>query len=162
MRNILLLLAFTALTACESRELIYEDYRELPETGWHQDSLLTYSVQVNDPEQHYFIRLHLRHNQQYPFANLYLFREITHNHERAFSDTVNITLADEYGEWHGSGFGDLRTLEIPYRAEPVRFKAPGNYIFRLGHGMRTEVLPGIRDVGLSLEIVPSGDEQNNQ
>lgn len=160
MRNYLIsLLAIAALTACNQPELVYESYQKIRPAGWDQDSALAFEVEIQDVEPAYFIRLNVRHTVDYPLANLYLFREIKQGASRAFGDTINISLANAYGEWNGDGFGNLRTLSVPYRPEPVHFKKPGTYTFNLKHGMRMKQLPGIQDIGISLERVAPTNEQ---
>lgn len=153
------LLSLFALLGCNQPDLVFEQYQQLPPAGWHQDSAVVFEVSIQEVEPAYFIRLNLRHTVEYPLANLYLFREIKQGESRAFGDTVNISLADAYGEWNGDGFGDLRTLSVPYRPEPVHFKKPGTYTFYLKQGMRLTPLPGIQDIGISLERVAPKNEQ---
>lgn len=125
---------------------------------WHKDSVLHFTVAITDTSAPYGISVKFRHNAQYPYANLYMFRKIESTTGIAYQDTVNFQLADASGKWLGSGIGELKTVIRRYRKEAVWFSAPGKYTFTLQHGMRVDNLPGIEQVGL--EVVKLEEEQN--
>ena len=56
----------------------------------------------------------------------------------------------------GKGVGALKTINLPYHKNGVKFPRPGDYRFRFYHGMRDEPLRGIKDLAL---IISS--EKNN-
>lgn len=122
-----------------------------PEDLWYQDSVVTVDVNVTDTQAVYRVSFKIRHNSQYPYSNLYLFREVRSERQTEYQDTVDIRLANEAGAWNGSGVGALKTLELPYRQAGLRFPKPGTYRFRFQHGMRDEPLVGIRDLALTIE-----------
>lgn len=153
----IILLVF-GLLACSERPF-YEEYQHL-EAGWHQDSVLRFAVPIEDTLSSYSVMLRLRGNDQYPYANLYLFRSIQSDRGLEYRDTANLTLADPYGKWLGEGIGELKTFSRAFRREPMRFNRSGVYTFEIQQAMRRELLPGLEDVGLSIYRNPNGEEKD--
>jgi gliding motility-associated lipoprotein GldH len=151
--------AMVLLTSCKD-DAIFDQFVTLPEKGWHEDSVMTFSVEITDTVSRYEIFLTIRNTEDYPFSNLFLFREIETRNELQFRDTAQYLLADRFGKWLGKGLGALRTNTFIYKNQALRFTHMGVYTFTLQHGMREEWLPGITDVGLRL--VPAKDPPPNK
>jgi gliding motility-associated lipoprotein GldH len=120
------------------------------ESGWHSEEAINFEWEVTDTLQAYDFYVDLRHNQDYPFSNLYLFLEFNFPNGKIARDTLGCDLADERGQWYGSGFGNLVDHRIGFRQETT-FPLKGSYRMTLRHAMRTDPLPGITDVGFRLE-----------
>jgi gliding motility-associated lipoprotein GldH len=129
---------------------MYESYLDVNSKGWHQDSTASFEVTIDDTTAAYMVIFNLRANDDYPYSNLYLFREIQSETVLEYQDTAAVKLADEYGRWLGDGLGELKTFSRAYRAQPLRFNRRGTYTFSFTHAMRVEVLKGVEDVGLTL------------
>ena len=56
---------------------------------------------------------------------------------------------DKEGKWNGTGWGSLFQSTLPIGSAIVRH--PGNYTFKITHGMQDELLKGINDVGVKIE-----------
>lgn len=88
----------------------------------------------------------VRHTNEYPYANLWV--ELSYQSaDSVVSDTFNITFADEYGRWFGSGSGPVITLTDTLR--PRLTPDPASK-FALRHIMRVDVLTDIEQIGLAL------------
>ena len=123
---------------------IFDDHR------WHMDSVVQVQWEPQDSVIPVFMSLYVRHLSDYPYNNLFLFRTISTVEGVAYSDTVNVYLADELGHWNGSGMSDLKTMMVPMGKSAVRFKKGERYTLRVQHGMRDTVLYGIQDIGVRL------------
>jgi gliding motility-associated lipoprotein GldH len=134
-------------------------YSNFISTGnaWHQDSIIRFEVQVEDVSIPYRVTMKIRHNADYPYQNLYIFRTIMSAQGLEYTDTVNLLLADDQGNWLGEGLGELKTMSWAYNRKSLQFKESGNFTFTLQQGMRDEFLKGITDVGL--EIYPVYDSK---
>lgn len=150
------LLAGLFAMAC-SQETYFEDYTDLPKTSWHQDSILEFTVPVEDVSMPFFVGTEIRHDNRYPYANLYLFRTITSKNGVEYSDTVNYTLASGDGAWLGSGIGEVKTMKFPYALQAMRLQEPGEYTFTFQQGMRETDLEGILSLGLTLIQNPTNE-----
>jgi gliding motility-associated lipoprotein GldH len=153
-KRFLILGGFAALVACGDGA-IYDSFVSIDKNGWHQDSVIVFEVTVSDTSNRFEIFLTVRNNQNYPYSNLFLFREIETKGGIEFRDTAQYLLADRYGKWLGKGIGALRTNTFIYRNQALRFTKVGIYTFTLQHAMRDELLVGIEDIGL--RILPAND-----
>lgn len=159
-RNSLLLASLLVFAACEEKPY-YEQYRELASGGWPAADTLRFEVEVRDTQATYAVLFHLRANAQYPFSNLYLFRQIYSEIGMEYRDTSELKLADPYGRWLGDGPGDLKTFSRPYRPQPLRFNRRGNYTFSFVQAMRRDTLAGVRSVGLTLYKQDPNERKEN-
>lgn len=143
--NILPVVFCLMLTACHS-DRIYFAFKSLPDAGWNKDSLLTYTYEVQDTTASYDILLHIRHNERYPYQNLWLY--IVHETEQTF-DTIEFYLADDRGRWLGNGRNGTREMPVILE-ENYRFTQSGNHTLTIRHGMRQDKLKGVMDVGVEI------------
>ena len=155
LKNSFLLLLVALCTACGDGPM-YDSFKPVS-GGWHQDSIMAFTVPITDVNERYLVTLKLRHDASYPFSNLYLFRKIESVDGLEYQDTVDLILANNQGKWLGDGVGEVKTMIWPSRANTLKFNAPGNYTFTLQQGMRTPVLEGIIDVGLEVTVVEEQD-----
>lgn len=137
------------LTSCD-RKRVYESYRRLDDKGWNKDSLVVFRAQLTDTIKNHNLYVNIRNKGTYPYSNLWLFLTIQSPDGTSKTDTVEFTLAEPSGKWKGSGIGGLHDNQIPYKSS-VYFPHKGEYVFSLKQGMRDNVLPGIRDIGVRIE-----------
>ncbi len=121
--------------------------------GWQSEDAAVFEWQVVDTLERYDFFVDLRHDQQYPFSNIYLFVDFTFPNGRMLKDTLSCELADDRGNWLGSGFGNMVDHRIGFR-RATGFPLTGDYSLAIAHGMRIDPLPGISDVGFRLEPAP--------
>lgn len=148
--KILTFLAFAWLLSSCSSKPYYEEYIEIPSTGWNADSTAKFKVKIDDTISDFLIGINLRNNNQYPFSNIYLFREIYSPQGLEFRDTMEFILSDAYGKWLGKGVGELKTNQWQFAGRGLRFKKRGNYTFTLTQAMREENLLGLEDIGITI------------
>ena len=145
------------LTACGS-EVLFAGSKPLDAAiGWASDDVAKFDWQVSDTLQRLDFFIDLRHNQDYPFTNLYLFVDYTFPNGLARRDTISCELADDRGRWFGSGIGNLIEHRIGFR-QNTGFPLKGDYTVKIAHGMRVDPLPGMLDVGFRLEPTSIGKE----
>ena len=109
-----------------------------------------FTVEISDTLSAYDILFSIRNNHNYPYRNLFLFVTTKSPTGQFLKDTIEYQIADEKGNWYGKGLGDIHNLSVPYK-DNVLFTVPGEYSFKLQHGMRTENLEGIIDIGLIIK-----------
>lgn len=147
--------------ACEQSP-VYEEYLQVEEKGWHQDSTAEFQVEIADTSRPYVVQFNLRANDQYPYSNLYLFREVSSAADLEYRDTAQIILANRYGEWLGDGIGDLKTFQRPFRNQPLLFNEPGVYTFSFTQAMRETRLEGVKSVGLTIYPYRNESEEKSK
>lgn len=140
---------FLFINACDS-DRVFDAYVTVPDAGWNKDSLAVFDVDIKNADMVYNLYLNIRNQSDYPNSNLWLFVDVISPSGIIQRDTVDCILADKTGRWLGSGWGSMYQVNAPYRFG-VKFPEIGNYQFRLCHGMRTETLDGIHNIGIRIE-----------
>ncbi len=130
-------------------KLFFSEAKEIDSKGWAKDSLLRFNVEVTDTVSEYSFLISVRNTDEYPAQNLWLFMDIIDPSGKVEKDTVECYLANNKGEWVGSGFGSLNEVNVLCSTK-MTFPLSGKYEFVLQQGMRYDVLPGINDVGIEL------------
>ncbi|MBK9392224.1 MAG: gliding motility lipoprotein GldH [Bacteroidetes bacterium] len=150
-RKRLLFLIFLPLllTSCNSN-VVFTDSKEIKENKWQLMDLPVFNVTISDTINSNNLFFTIRTGSDYPFRNIFLFVTATSPDGKNLTDTLQYYLADDKGKWYGKGFGDIHELSLPYKSN-VFFPSRGEYVFKIQHGMRTEGLPGVYDIGLRIE-----------
>jgi len=137
------------LISCDN-EYIYAETVKIPEYTWHADNILKFEAPVEDTINAFDINLVIRTYNDYPYRNLFLFITTSSPERLTIRDTVEYFLADEKGDWYGSGLGDVNDLSVPFKSNII-FPAGGIYTFRIQQGMRESALRGITDIGIQIK-----------
>jgi gliding motility-associated lipoprotein GldH len=142
-------LLLLTLFACNGN-LLYTDVADIPGASWNLFNTPEFSFMVSDTTKSTDVSFTIRTGSQYPFRNIFLFVTTTAPDGKSITDTLEYELADEKGNWLGHGAGDIRELELPFRRN-VFFPHKGTYSFMIRHGMRTENLKGVYDIGIRIK-----------
>lgn len=144
-RAVAALLLAAAFSACSSGGAFDSDFK--PVKVWHKSRPLVFELpDTASVAGSYDIALSVRHGNYYPYTNLWLLADFISGGRVAESDTVNVVLADKFGNWTGSGLGKLyQTSVLLKRSVPV-----GRYErVVLWHYMRGDSVPNLSDIGLT-------------
>ena len=128
----------------------FSGHEALPSDGWNASESAVFEWQIQDTLTEHDFFIDLRHDQTFPYSNVYLFVDFTFPNGKSLRDTVACTLADDRGRWLGSGWGNLVDHRIGFKRK-TSFPIAGDYSIQITHGMRLDPLPGMRDVGFRLE-----------
>ena len=152
-KSIILLVLGMLMDSCDTSSVLI--FNELPNEGWPQDQWETFSYRnylANNEASLYWI---LRHDNDYPYANIFFFAELTTPKGITQYDTLNYRLANADGSWLGAGMY-LHELRLSY-VERFLFEEPGNYLFRLRPAVRPNdsivadsMLVGLHQIGLEI------------
>lgn len=137
------------LASCDGNR-IFEENKEIPETGWDTSNVIKFDVEIKDPSTATNFYVNVRNADGYPYSNLFLFIKTKFPNGKQSNDTLECMLADENGKWTGKGLGDIYDNQIPFKKN-VRFPVAGTYSFEIAQGMRSGTIPLIMDVGLRIE-----------
>ena len=116
--------------------------------GWSAQDTVQLTFEVNEHEHRHDLQIGLRHNQQYPFSNLYLFVRLTYPNGRTLTDTLSCPLAGPDGQWYGTG-SEWVDHRIGYK-KGVAFPLEGRYTLDIVHAMRRDPLPGLSDIRFAM------------
>jgi gliding motility-associated lipoprotein GldH len=146
-----LLITLFAFFSCDKNQ-VYEKNIEIPGLSWNKDSVVRFSVNIQDTISPHNIYVNVRNTSQYEMQNLFLFIKTTSPTGLTLRDTFECYLADERGKWLGSGWGDIYSNQFIYKKN-IRFPVSGVYTFEYTQAMRTDDLRYISDIGLRIEKV---------
>ena len=147
MNKYILLSLLLLLTACAKDE-IFSEFRSFPNAEWDKQQAIRFEAPVHDVSVPYHVNIELRHNNHYPFRNIWLFVEYQTPSGSMRMDTLDTYLADVYGKWYGRGIS-LYSCSFGYQ-ENVQYPDTGTYVYTIRQGMRADVLKGISDIGLRI------------
>ena len=140
-----------ALSSC-NRQTIYSHYEPVDIDGWERsDTLWFYAGGLT--EGCYNEQVGLRINGNYPFKDLSLVVE-----QRLLStqtiikcDTLNLAITDDDGFFQGEG---LSLLQYETSLGTISLPTSDTLQVAIIHNMKREVMPGIADVGITLQKAP--------
>ena len=150
MKRLLYLLLPILLSGCNSNN-IYTGSQKVDENGWRIDSTYSFEFEITDTTKAYQIDFIVRNTPTYKYQNLWLFVKRVEPDFASNNDTAQLFLADDFGNWVGSGIGSIYSAEYMYQ-DSVHFSQAGKYLYIIRHGMRTDSLEGIHDIGLSIYV----------
>ncbi len=143
-----LLMAVMAIS-CDSNR-VYEQYENIPDFEWNQGDTLRFEAEITDTITTHNVLINLRNSGNYAYSNLWLFVKTTSPDNEVNEQKIEIELADDTGDWYGTGFGDIFDLQVPFKQKMV-FPNSGKYVFEIVHGMYDKKLQGIVNVGIRIE-----------
>ena len=152
-KSFLLLVLCALISSCDnSSEFIF---KEISSKGWAKDQWETFSYKNRSLKKEASLYWILRHDNEYPYANIFFIAELTTPKGKKHYDTLNYKLANADGSWVGAGMY-LHELRLRY-VERFLFEETGNYLFRLRPSVRPNdnivadsLLVGIHQIGLEI------------
>jgi gliding motility-associated lipoprotein GldH len=140
--------AALAFFSC-SRNTIYSHYEPVDVNGWERGDTLYYHITTLRDSGNFSTQLGLRLTSTYPYQEVSLIMEQQLLPAGTMTmDTLNIKLADQEGNLNGIGLSML-DYTIPLSDILLSYSDTLNVSIR--HNMRREMLPGITNIGITLE-----------
>lgn len=143
------LLAF--LAAC-STDVVYQKTETVAEEGWKYTHPFSFTYNVTDTNALHNLIFDVRVTPDYGYQNLWLYIETNWPDGSVYFDSVNCPMAYPTGEWIGNGVGDLIDTPVLLR-QKFKFDQLGDVTIKIKHGMRHEVLPHVKNVGVIIKQV---------
>lgn len=103
--------------------------------------------EYGDSAASYDITLGIRHDNYYPYRNLWLFVDYIGNDTLIRRDTVECMMANEYGSWYGSGFGTSYQFEKKIKSGIKPADARHIVVWQ---GMRDDTVTHIENIGITI------------
>lgn len=150
-RFLLAALTCVVLVGCNSKQVFHERVA-FDDAQWCKDSLVRFSVAVDDTVQSYNVMFSIVNTDEYPYANLYVFSDVIFPNNQYVRDTVEFMLSTPDGQWLGTGMNGYENT-FQFKSN-VRFPQVGTYVFVFEQAMRCKnadcSVGGIKSVSLSL------------
>lgn len=150
LNKVLLLLGVLLLAASCNKNVVFSKYQTFKDNEWLAKDKAVFDLEITDTQALNTISLMIRHGDAYPYNNLFLFVTTSYPDGKVLKDTMEVVLANQKGEWQGSGVGDIFDLKVPIKKN-VRFPLAGKYQFSFEQGMRVDPLPMMMDFGFEIE-----------
>lgn len=140
-----LIAAISLMAAC-SGSPEHSGFTTLDPDGWIYGDTVRYTPAASDSSyrRECDVIVVVRNNNSYEYSNLWL-RLDYQGSDSTRTDTLNVVLADDLGNWLGKGIGGsyqltdtvLRSVELDLAGE-----------IKVTHIMRTDTLEGIEQIGI--------------
>ncbi len=147
----LMIVAASMLVGCDDPTKVFEENHDIPNQVWNKDHMVEFSFDISDTTQFYDILVNLRHTTFYPNSNLWVMVYTTYPNDTVQQQRLQLTLADEKGQWFGDCTGDICTVQ-QYIQQRVFFNQVGTYKLAFEQIMRTDDLADILAFGLRVEV----------
>ena len=122
------------------------EYHPVDVSGWEYGDTLRFNIESADSVMHGDLAVVVRHTASYPYSNIWL--EINYPQaDSIVSDSINIVLADDYGNWLGRGAG-LSFQRVDTVLRDITITTPATVSVR--HIMRVDKLSDIEQLGVIL------------
>ena len=139
--------ALLILPACQRQPVLpHAQFVHLPLSGWQRTLPVTFTPQYDDSTLNYDITLAVRHGSSYAFSNLALVVDVIAADSTVSRSSVDLRLADEYGNWTGGGFGPLYQNKVPIAADLSPSQARSVVVWQTMNGCDT--LHNVVDLGI--------------
>lgn len=137
------------LCSCSADEVYMTDV----DNTWQKNEAKKLEFDINDAQSPKNLIFVIRNNNEYPYQNLFLISTLKDTKNQIIkTDTMQYLLAKPNGEWLGNGMGSVKEMWGQYKLN-YQFPKNGKYQLEIKHGMRTETLKGIEDIGIKIENV---------
>ncbi len=143
----------SVICGCGQHRRDYSGWQNLPTEGWaYTDTVVLHpldrTLPDNDSVAHGRVKIALRHDNDYPYSNIWLELSYFSVDGRQRRDTVKMVLADVYGRWLGSG------ISSGYQIETTACEGVDVDLTRplyLRHILRVDTLRGVEQVGILVD-----------
>ena len=150
-RNIFLSITVAVAMAFAScnRSTIDSQYLHTPLSGWEKNDTLTFSIPRMQTDMELKAIIGLRITDAYPFKTVCLIVDKAISPDNIIdSDTINCSLFDNDGMSKGRG---VSCYQFNYHVSNMHLMKGDSVAIHIRHNMKREILPGISDVGITLE-----------
>ena len=140
---------FFILVSCDENR-IFDEYKSIPDATWHKDDIVEFDIKLDDTLSRNQVYIKIRNTVDYSYSNIYLFTKVDFPDGRVLVDTLEYEMTDTEGMWLGDGVSGIKNNLLYYKKDVV-FYEKGDYKLSIQHGMRSDALIGIQDVGIRIE-----------
>jgi gliding motility-associated lipoprotein GldH len=135
---------------CSDPNMVIDQSTEISNHNWSYVNRIKYDVKIDDVNIPYNLYFNVRVSGNYKYSNLFALLFQTSPGKKTHTTRYEFKLANNDGEWLGSGSGNLYSYQIPLRTQ-YRFPSKGVYHFEIEQNMRDNPLHEVIDAGLRVE-----------
>ena len=93
------------LYSCES---VNNDYYSFPDSSWNSQKHIKFDINTEDSTQVRTSNISIRHNTSYRYPNIIFFLHHSFKKRLISTDTIELSLTEEYGRWIGIGKSNIK------------------------------------------------------
>lgn len=142
---------------------LYSSYIDTP-NGWKHNPALSFTLDKL-PSEPVNLYIHIRNNETYAYANIFLIGNIYKGDSLYQRDTLEYAMAAPSGEYLGTGYGSVKESKLWWKSEWTPPDPDSTYRVEIQQVMRENSqeqglnsLEGIVAVGLSIEQLKTKEE----
>lgn len=137
-----------AFASCNGRK-VYDRFEHTPLLGWERNDTVTFHVPAVEEDGKYSLVLNLRTDNSFPFTNITMIvnRYVSPSGLHS-ADTLKCQLANHRGQSLGKG---INLYQYSFRISSEQLAKGDSLSVTVNHNMMREILPGVSDVGLTIE-----------
>lgn len=135
---------------------VYQKQVAIPNAKWSSQLVPEFVFDIQDTTARYKPQFLLRHDDNYPFSNIWLKVLVQLPGDSVYTDSfqTEITLADNEGNWLGEEQSVNWTHRIGISSRKFeQFKRTGQYKVKIRQLMRQDPLTGVLNMGWRLDKV---------
>lgn len=136
----------------------YASYQETP-SGWNHQPPLSFAID-EFPSTPSNLYIHVRNNEAYRYANIFLIGSIYQGDSLYLRDTLEYAMAEPSGKYLGTGYGSVKESKLWWKSQWTAPETGRPYRVEVQQLMRENgvaqglsILEGVVAVGLSVEPV---------
>lgn len=149
------LLFFSLVLLSCNNKVVKQKVVDFNQSYWNKDSIVQMDFSPR-AHQKYTISFLIRNDNNYPYSNIFLIGSIENKKYKQI-DTLEYEMADELGNWLGTGVSEIKESKLIYKKN-YSFKDTLPYHISLKHAVRKtgnikgdSILKGITNVGIIIE-----------
>lgn len=137
-----------AFASCNGRK-VYDRFEHTPLLGWERNDTVTFRVPAVEEDGRYSLVLNMRTDNSFPFTNITMIvnRYVSPSGLHS-ADTLKCQLANHRGQSLGKG---INLYQYSFRISSEQLAKGDSLSVTVNHNMMREILPGVSDVGLTIE-----------
>lgn len=148
--NIVSVVMTAAVAVSCATDTVYYSYAHTPVAGWEKNDTLTFNIPGMAAPGTYSQQVGLRMTSAFPFTSISLIVEQRiMPRGKVLTDTIRCPITDIRGNFLGDGISSFQYM-FPLREVTLNKKDSIHVSIR--HNMKREILPGVSDIGLKMEL----------
>lgn len=148
--NIVSVVMMAAVAVSCATDTVYYSYAHTPVAGWEKNDTLTFNIPGMAAPGTYSQQVGLRMTSAFPFTSISLIVEQRiMPRGKVLTDTIKCPITDIRGNFLGDGISSYQYM-FPLREVTLNKKDSIHVSIR--HNMKREILPGVSDIGLKMEL----------
>jgi len=150
-RSLLILSAFTIVSACNWTTGVFEKNLEFNDHEWPSSLKTDISFDIADTVSLYNIYIVIRHTDAYHFNNMYVRATVKEpGNAQGKTGDYDLQLATNGKGWIGTAMDDIYDTRLLIQPK-TKFRKPGTYHITLEQLMREDPLKNVLSAGLRVE-----------